>query len=247
MHIEEQLQKLALTKSEVKIYLFLLEEGVSSPPQVAKGTGIARTNCYSILASLKEKGLIEEQERGARKLYIASDPQALLRNIQKKEEVIVQLLPDLRALYTTQKNKPKIQFYDGFEQVKEIYWRATETRKLLAIGSTKAIVNRDAAFFLAFEKKLKQNGTFLQDLITDASSVVGTQETKRLLMGLYDFRTLPPKYADFPTDILIWDDHIALITLIDPVFGTVITSDPLSKTFAYLFEMIWSGRNETEV
>lgn len=247
MAIEDQLRQLSLTKSETKIYLYLLEQGVSTPPQIAKGTGIARTNCYNVLISLKDQGLILEQKKGHRRAYIASDPEALLRTIQKKQELVEQLLPDLRALYTTQKNKPKIQFYEGFGQVKEIYWQATKTQKLLAIGSTKSLVARDAKFFLAFEKKLKENATFLQDLISEPSQLVGTKETKQILQGFYDFRLLPKKYADFPTDILIWDDHIALITLQDPVFGTVITNALLAKTFGYLFEMIWEERQRGKI
>lgn len=245
MITEEQLRQLSLKKSEIKVYLFLLEQGISTPPQIAKGTGITRTNCYNILNSLKNYDLVIEQEKGARRAYLASDPEALLRAIKKKEEVVTQLLPDLRALYTTQKNKPKIQFYDGFEQVKEIYWQATNARKILAIGSTKALVDRDAKFFLAFEKKLKENDVFLQDLITDSSYQVGIKETRQVLKNLYSFRPLPKKYADFPTDILIWEDHIALITLQDPVFGTVITNSLLAKTFSSLFEMIWEGRNNS--
>ena len=242
MTIAQQLKELSLTKSEIKIYLYLLEQGMTSPPKIAKGTGIARTNCYNVLTSLKDQGLILEQKQGERKAYLASDPESLLRNVQKKEEIITQLLPDLRALRATQKNKPKIQFYDGFEQVKEIYFRAAKTEKLLALGSTKTIAEKDPKFFLEFENKLKENGTFLQDLITDASEKVGARETREIMKGLYDFQTLPKKYSDFPTDILIWDNYIALITLDDPIFGTVITNPLLAKTFRYIFEMIWDGQ-----
>lgn len=241
MTIEDQLKKLNLTKSESKVYIYLLEQGLSTPPQIARGTGIARTNSYNILAKLKDDGLIEEQERGKRKAYIASDPEALLRAIQKKKEAVERLLPDLRALYTVQKNKPKIRFYDGFEQVKEIYWQATNTDKLLALGSTKHLTDKDPNFFRKFEQALKDKKVFLQDLITKPSEKIGVEETKQILKGMYDFQLLPEKYTDFPTDILVWNNNIALITLTDPIFGTVITSDLLAQTFRYIFEMVREG------
>lgn len=241
MAIPDHLKELNLTKSESKVYLYLLEQGLSTPPQIARGTGIARTNCYNILTSLKDGGLIEEQEKGKRRAYIASDPEALLRAIQKKKEAVERLLPDLRALYTVQKNKPKIRFFEGFEQVKEIYWQATNTDKLLALGSTKQLTEKDAAFFLSWEKKMKENQVVLQDLVTNPSQKVGNLETKQILKGLYDFRLLPEKYSDFPTDILVWNDNIALITLKEPIFGTVITNDLLAQTFRYIFEMVWEG------
>jgi len=241
MTIEEQLNEISLTKSESKVYLYLLEEGLTTPPQLARGTGIARTNCYNILEKLKNEGLIKEQEKGKRKAYIANDPESLLRTIQKKKETVEKLLPDLRALYSVQKNKPKISFYDGFEQVKEIYLQSTNTDQLLALGSTKHIADRDPVFFRVFEKALKDKNVFLKDLITKPSEKVGLEETKQILKGLYDFQMLPDKYTDFPTDILVWGDNIALITLIEPIFGTVITNKQLAQTFRYIFEMIWES------
>lgn len=242
MDLKEKLKEMGLTGSESRVYLYLLEEGLASPPQIARGTGIARTNCYNILAQLKVDRLIEERQEGSRKAYLASDPAALLRSAERKKEVIEELLPDLRALHTTQKNKPQLRFYDGFEQVKEIYWQATETERLLALGSTKHLTDRDPKFFTSFERELKKNGVVLRDLITESSERVGLEETKQILKGLYDYRLLPKKYQDFPTDILVWGDNVALVTLEEPVFGTVITSPLLARTFEYMLEMIWEGR-----
>ncbi len=244
MDIHKQLSQIGLHKSEIEVYLYLLENGISTPPQIAKGTKIARTNCYNLLQSLKDKGLILEQEKGKRKAYIASDPEAILRSIEQKKEAVERILPDLRALYTTQKNKPTIKFYEGFEQIKEIYWQATQTEKLLAIGSTKLLSEKDPIFFKKFQEELKRKEVFLQDIITSQSETVGTEETKQILKGFYDFQTLPSKYQDFPTDILIWDNHIALVTLAEPIFGTVITNPLLAQTFKYIFEMIWEAKTK---
>jgi HTH-type transcriptional regulator, sugar sensing transcriptional regulator len=240
--IEDKLIQIGLHKSEIEVYLYLLESGLSTPPQVARGTCIARTNTYNLLESLQDKGLIIEHKKGKRKAYLASDPEAILRSIERKKEAIERILPDLRGLYTVQKNKPKIRFYEGFEQVKEIYWQVTNTDKLLAIGSTKMIVEKDPAFFDKFQKELKRKGVFLQDIITNPSEGVGSGVTKDILNGMYDFRLLPEKYKDFSTDLLIWDNNIALITLQDPIFGTVIENPLLAQTFRYIFEMVWEGR-----
>jgi len=239
MLFDQELRAIGLRKSEITIYTYLLENGLSTPPQIAKATNIARSNCYNILQDLKHKGLILEQIKAKRKAYIASDPDALLRSIEQKKEVISRILPDLRGLYTVQKNKPKIQFYEGFEQVKEIYWQSTKTDKLLALGSTKHITDNDPAFFAQYQEEIKNRGVILQDLLTNPSQAVGINETQRILKGLYDMRVLPEKYKDFPTDLLIWNNNIALITLQEPIFGTVITNQLLAQTFRYIFEIIW--------
>ena len=134
MTLTDQLKALGLNRTETRIYLYLLEQGLSTPPQIARGTGITRTNCYNILESLKEKDLIAEQTQGKRKAYLARDPEALVRSLERKKEIINEILPQLRGLYTTQKNKPKIKFYDGVEQIKEIYRQSLLVRFQSKIG-----------------------------------------------------------------------------------------------------------------
>ena len=137
MELQKALKELNLHRSEIKVYLYLLEQGLATPPRIAKSTNIARTHCYNILANLKDKDLIEEQAQGKRRAYIARDPEALFRSIERKREILQQILPDLRALHTLQKNKPKIKFYEGRKQIKEIYWQSLIAKKIDALGSTK--------------------------------------------------------------------------------------------------------------
>jgi len=238
MNIQNQLKKMGLTRSETTIYLYLLEQGLSSPPEIASGTKIARTNCYNILKSLKQKRLISEQSKHKRKVYLANDPHALLRNLEIEKETMKQLLPDLRALYTIQKNKPTIKFYDGWDQVKEIYWQATHSKEIFAIGSTKHLDEIDANFFTKFIKKLKNNNVVLHDILSYSSKEKTLPDTSNILKGLYDAKLIPQQYKDFRTDILIWDDNIALITLEEPIFSTVLTSPLLAETFKTVFKII---------
>lgn len=241
MDIHSQLKEAGLHPSESTVYLYLLENGLSTPPQIAKGTKIARTNCYHILQSLKEKGLIEEQTQGKRKTYLANDPESIARSLERKKEAINRLLPDLRALYTTQKNKPKIRFYDGFAQVKEIYSQTLSSQEVFGIGSTKQLSDLDPNFFSNYLKDLQTRGIVFRDLLSHASKEKSGPEMQSVLKGLYELRYLPEKHQDFSTDILIWDDNVALITLEEPIFGTILTNPLLAKTFKIMFEVIWKS------
>lgn len=235
----EQLKNLGLNRSESQIYIYLLENGLSTPPQIAKGTNIARTNCYNILFKLKGGNLIEEQTNNKRKAYIASDPEALLRTLDKQRESTIQLLPDLRALYTTQKNKPKIKFYDGFEQVKALYQQSLEAKEIYAIGSTNKLWNLDNNFLKKYYSSVTNRNIIFHDLLSQDSTDVTESTSLPILKGLYNQKYLPKKYTDAPTDILIWDDNIALITLSEPIFGTILNNKLLAETFKMLFAIIW--------
>ena len=78
MKIQHILKSIGLKRNEINIYLYLLESGVSTHPQIAQGTHIARTHCYNILRSLQNKHLVSSQKRGKRMAYIARTPKALL-------------------------------------------------------------------------------------------------------------------------------------------------------------------------
>lgn len=239
--MHDQLQQLGLTKNEIAIYLFLLQHGISTPPQIAKGTGIARANCYAILQSLEQQHLISEQINGKRKAFIADDPSALFHRLQERTQMVENLLPDLRALHTTHEHKPTIRFYEGFDAVKEIYFMTLSSKEVFGIGSTHALEKLNAEFYRKWLHEVKKNGIVFHDILSHDSGASAAPAMKEALKGLYDFQLIPDRYSHFSTDILIWDNHIALLTLEKPIFGTVMTSAPLAAMFKVLFHVMWDG------
>ncbi len=242
MEIHNELQKIGLTKSEGAIYLFLLENGLSTPVQIAHGTGILRTNCYHVLETLQGHGLIRKETIGSkRKAYLASDPESLYQSIEQKREVIAHILPDLRGLYTTQKHKPKIQFYDGLEQIKEVYWQTLQAKEIFAIGSTKTLSTVLPNLYTSYLKEIKARDIVFHDILTHASRASAGPAMQEVLKGLYDVQYLPAAYDDNPTDILIWDDHVAHVTLEEPFFATVLTNPLIAKTMRLVFSAVKDG------
>lgn len=241
MEIFNQLKDIGLSKSEISVYLYLLENGLSTPPQVAKGTKIARTNCYNILQGLKDGKLINEQVRDNRKAYIASNPEALLRSIERKKEAIEQILPDLKGLFTIQKNKPKIKFYEGIEGIKEIFEESLSADKILGFASTEKLFSLDPKFFLWHQRQLKKNNIVFYDILSHDSKEKAAPETINILKGLYNVKFIDKRYGPVPTDILIWDDEVVLMTLEEPIFATMVTNKPLADTFRIMFDVMWEG------
>src|SRR3989344_175953 len=237
--LNENLRKLGLTKSEIRIYLYLLEGGANGPPAIASGTGIARTNCYHVLAGLKAKNLISERHKGKRIQYIAKDPHALLLSIESKKSIVEDLLPDLQALFGTKSNKPRVHFYEGFEEVKAIYERSLESEFIKAFGSTKQLATLDSAFFTHYFKELKQRGIILRDIVTYESKEESLSEAQTILGALYEPALLPKKYENLLTDMLLWDDTVALITLKEPIVGTVLVDKELAKTFNAIHDSLF--------
>ena len=134
--IAKELKKAGLSKVEIGVYLYLLEQGLSTPPQIAKGTGILRANLYNTLLGLENKRLIAKQPKGSRFLYYATDPVSVIREIESRKQAVESVLPDLQALYKKEKNKPTIKFYYGMEQAKQVFGDISGEKKILFILAT---------------------------------------------------------------------------------------------------------------
>lgn len=244
--ISNKLKSLGLNSSEVAIYLFLLENGVSTILGISKGTNILRTNCYGVIKNLQEKELIQSIKQSGVQKFTANNPHSFLKSIEKKRQLAEEdVIPELLNIYKSQKNKPVIKFYEGKEEVKEIFLQMYEAKEIFGFTSTKKLLPFYPKFFVEWRKELKRRGIFLKDILTDSSREAEAKQVKEELGVFFENRIIPAKYGDVSSDILIWNDNIALITLDEPIFGTVVHSPALVQTFKVMFSMMWSnlGRN----
>ncbi len=237
--MEEKLQSIGLSILEIKIYLYLLEFGISSPPAISKGTLIARPNCYDVLRKLIEKNLVECFKNGARKTYGAKDPLALAEYEEKRLKKINEAIPELRLLYDSKNNKPDIEFLDGFSQVKQIWNRSLSSSHIRGITSTKNLYKNSPQFFNTYHKELRKREILLQDILTIDSKGNVTDWGTETIGPLYEVRFLPKKYLTLPTDILIWDDNVALIHITHPVSATIISESNMADMFKIMFDLSW--------
>jgi len=92
----EKLILFGLTRQEANIYITLFTEGTLTGYEVSKITGISRSNVYSSLAGLVEKGAAYVNEGGAVK-YVAVEMEEFcgnrIRILQREKKVIGENLP----------------------------------------------------------------------------------------------------------------------------------------------------------
>ena len=240
MDISAHLKEFGLKPTEIKIYLYLLENGISSPAQIAKGTGVLRTNAYHVLRELLEAGLIEEQSGSSdRKTYIASDPSSLVRALDTRRETITRILPDLRSLYTTEKNKPRIKFYSGLKQIQEIYLSALEAKEIFTLGSPEMLYKLMPEFTERWTAEVRRRGIISRDIASHSSKQSAIEKMAREIGPQYSVVSLPATQGpDLTSDLLLWDNNLALVTLVEPFFGTIISDPHTARTFRMVLKIL---------
>ncbi len=83
----ERLMEFGLTRQEASIYQCLLTEGKVTGYEVAKQTGISRSNAYNSLASMTEKGAAYLVEEASTRKYVPVPLNEFCKNrVRKLEE-----------------------------------------------------------------------------------------------------------------------------------------------------------------
>jgi HTH-type transcriptional regulator, sugar sensing transcriptional regulator len=121
MELKQTLEQFGLEGKKADVYLATLELGSSNVISIAKKAGIKRTTCYDILQDLINSGLISETVKGKKRFFIAEDPEKIKRDIEKKYNIISELLPQLRSMHNISGIKPKIRYFEGKEGLIEAY------------------------------------------------------------------------------------------------------------------------------
>ena len=97
MNFNNTLHKLGFTPIEVTVFITLCKHGALSGYEVAKLTGISRSNIYAALYSLQEKGKCQISE-GETTKYIAISKEELLFSTKREME---QTLSEIEQFYPT--------------------------------------------------------------------------------------------------------------------------------------------------
>jgi HTH-type transcriptional regulator, sugar sensing transcriptional regulator len=245
MDISPILQQLGLTERQVKVYLACLELGPSSVLQIAKKAGLKRPTVYLVLDELREKSLILEIPKKTTTFYVAEQPEKILEDLRKKEELFSQVLPSLKALDNKSAQKPVVKFYEGKAELRKLYEDdILQSPEIIFYGVAMSDFIRD--FRSTFEKArkviFKQNNTKLREIWN--SDVLSKNYAKQNQSESWQIRLLP-KELQFEGDNAIWQNKVAIISLKNYV-AMVIESADVAKTHIAMFELAWQSAEEVK-
>ena len=117
----KDLSTLGLSEEESQIYLMLLEYGTSSVSNISRITKIGRVNCYHHIEKLIHKGLLSESRRSKVKEFTAESPKMLINQQIESLNFAKSVVPELLAISAHNPKKPKIQFFEGKEGIKNVF------------------------------------------------------------------------------------------------------------------------------
>ena len=245
--IESKLQFLGLLPEETKIYLTLLEYGTSSVAAISRITDIGRVNCYHYIDKLLAKGFISQSQRSKIKQFSAENPRIFVNREQEKLNVATDLIPELLAISSSSGERPKIQIFEGWDGVKNIFNRmvATESREIVSFSNFDKLAELLPQFLAQhFEERLKRGikTRFISPWTPEAEKFRGNFFPKVIDEKLLEIFLISQNEFYFDSEISVFGGVVAIINLNrkNPV-GVIIENPEIFRTQKTIFDLAWLG------
>lgn len=245
-----ELKDLGLSEKEAKVYLAALEIGRATADQLAKHAKIVRPTTYLQIKSLMEKGLMSTYEEGKKTYFAPESPELLRRllarqkdSLNAKERDLGTLLPELLRQFDSAGERPIVRFFPGKEGVslarEEIL--KTKDKEIYTIFSPDNLPRiYDQKYLDDFSARRKALGIHSKGIYT---SHKGTFDPAILdkFTERRSFRTEP---LSLSADIYIFDSRVEIVSLEGTLFGLIIESTQIAKSFKAIFDFLWNKAEE---
>lgn len=212
------LKPFGLTDDEARVYLDLLESGVSSVLVLNRRLNLARTKVYRILDKLEKLGLVVVRlhERGSRfeasnirKLGLLADKKA--RQAESLRLSLPALEEQLEEVVKKREGESKVLYYKGIEGVKQVSFNSLRAKGELL---TMEIKDLDAFFSHKEAEQLRLKFIDRQIQIRTLTNIKyiqpWTQVASEMVEKYWQIKHIPEKQLKIEFEILIYNDVYAM-------------------------------------
>jgi len=242
-----ELQDLGLKDEEARIYLAVLELGGTFVSAIAKKAKVHRVNSYKILEDLVQKGLVSRFNKNGIQCFAVESPKILVQQQEEKLKQARRILPELLSMTNSLAYKPKIQYYEGAEGVKNIFEDTLSAQKEMVgytnLAKIPLIISESYLKEYArrkIEKRIKTR--MLSPLSKSGLNHLKKYYPKDFDSELVEIFFINPDQFPFEYEINIYENRVSLISL-NPqeLMGMIIESPLYAKTQRAAFNLAWLG------
>ena len=238
MDLQEILSGLWLIETEVKLYLSTLELGMTQVANIARFSGIKRTTLYGILERMEQKWILKKHVKNKVSYYEAVNPDDLYDILEKHLSHLKNKLPELRAMNNKFSHKPKIYYFEGVENVAELYkMEVKDTPELVRIFSSNVDRKQGEA-----DKLRKIRNEIYSSLKKRAHMNVILNREPTQSEKTWEFfhpKTINSNALNLGISIKIYGNKTKFISMKKPLTGIVIENEDIANTMRSIFDYIY--------
>lgn len=249
--IAKELEQIGLSEKEAKVYLALLEVGQESVQNISKKANVNRATTYVILESLQKKGIVTTFEQGKKTLFVAEGPSALYNiireqqeELEKKDNELDGMMPQLMSLYNLHPDKPEVTFYDGKEGLLEMLndflnSGAKQAVEFFSLSDVNNVFSPDEINPVG--KKRREMNIEVMTLFTDESKNETEVRAKVHQDNLTKSIEVSPREYPFSSDIIVYKNKVWLASLRGHISGVIIENQEIADTIKNIFNLAYKG------
>lgn len=242
---KSQLQHFGLSDNESRVYLASLELGPSTVLKISQQTAIKRPTTYVAIEELTKLGLMSSFLKGKKRYFSAENPERLVdllegqkTELSQKEKSLNVLLPELTSLFSISGKRPQVRFFEGKEGIKSIRddivkSKVRETYEFTPLDKAYALFPPQAG---DHREKLAKKLNRMRVIYTDSRGAVLPAKTSKL-----ESRFVPEADFSFSTEVTIYGDRVAMVSLSETLIGVIIESQEIADTMRSIFLLAWEG------
>jgi len=234
-----------LSKTEAQSYLAVLELGTAPVSSIARRSWENRVTVYSALKNLVKKWIAIETPKKGSTYYGVISPEKLIHHMKDKYTALEKALPQFLAVANKYDNKPKVEFYEWLEGLKNIYeniimYGSEDMEKDEPYLTFTGTGNIDPKFqhYLTHEfapRRLKYPRKTRAILSKQTDNTYSKYHTAK-----HESLVVDDPVFDFANEIMIYGKDKVAIVMYAPneMCGLVITSITLHKGLKSMFNLI---------
>jgi HTH-type transcriptional regulator, sugar sensing transcriptional regulator len=235
---EEALEEVGFSRTEIKIYLALLQLGSSSAGPILEKTRLHNSVVHQNLHRLIGKGIVTYALEGKKKYYQAANPEHLLEYVDAKRKRVEELLPQLQEKKQFALKAPEATIYRGVRGVRELInsLLTPETKSYVSFGgSDKSNVILGSLFWKIFDKKIEERKIDTRCVFHNSYKWLGEQ--------LKASKYIHIRYTDTAfeelTETFVVGSKVAIIIYLENPYGILIDDMRVATSYRKFFEILW--------
>ena len=242
--MKDLIKKIGANDKESETFLKLLELGAQPVSVIAKHMGVPRSSMYLVLDNLKKIRLVEEFDRCGIKYVKCIEPRAIFdvlksrqRNVEHVMELLDERLPELEKLSNKLSITPKVNFFEGKEDVMRMYESVLKEKEFCAFFNPYSVKTVMPEYHDVIPQLLKRNGGRARELLVDC---VEAKEYKKKYYSEKHQINILPKRMQFASDIIVCKDRIYMTSYgEDQVSAVVVFNNSLAEAQQVIFDEMW--------
>jgi sugar-specific transcriptional regulator TrmB len=218
--VQNYLQVLGIEPEASLVYLRLAEQGPSSALQLAKATGISRTQVYRRLEELQSAALVSAEQLSYGTLFRAlpfENVEGLLAQREAETRSAQASLADMMALMQqlagSTAPKATVQHYYGLAGLKQANWNLTKASKEFKVFEAAHISQHfdkdDRAFARRHRERCIELGLISYDLTND--SVALAKDIEPFVRSRTHLRHIDPEILAIKFEVYMYNDVVTML------------------------------------